>query len=266
MQASRRTLLIAGLVSALNGLAMANEHGASGGTHEAKPAHEGGEHAAKAEHEAGEGEHDEHGAASSAHERALPVRPARTSSRDVKIPRALVARIEREYKEHLAKLKLEANAKDGIKRHLLNLGVELTAERAGALSEDVRVSTPTGGGVIDMAEFVTPLRGAFHARFVVKQEAQERPTTSRVFFVSQAKSRILGGEEYGAGCGKFMEITTRYNKKFSSKGFDLYSTDQRYLSVLGGTFVFVDYQPEALFVGSLTFTDSRYPNLLCEGT
>ena len=47
-------------------------------------------------------------------------------------------------------------------------------------------------------------------------------------------------------------------------GFELYTSDQRYLSVMGGTVVAFVFEDDALFVGSLTFTDSRYPDLLCE--
>jgi hypothetical protein len=61
-----------------------------------------------------------------------------------------------------------------------------------------------------------------------------------------------------------MEITSYFNKTASRLGFSLYSADQRYLSVVGGTFVAVQFEKEALSVATLTLTDSRYPHLLCD--
>ncbi|MGZ3723730.1 MAG: hypothetical protein ACXVA9_12395, partial [Bdellovibrionales bacterium] len=121
-----------------------------------------------------------------------------------------------------------------------------------------------GGGVVDLSEFVTPLRGGFSLKVVAKKEDGSEPSGLRVFFVSKAKVHRLDGDDYGAGCDKFMEITSYYHRKNGGRGFDLYTAGQRYLSVVGGTFVAVVFEKEALHVGSLTFLDSRYPELMCE--
>jgi hypothetical protein len=192
----------------------------------------------------------------------LTERPAKQSSRDVKIPRALVSRLEREYRDYLTQQQVVL--KDGIKRKLINVSAEMTQKRPVALHENVRVVTPLGGGVIDLAEFVTPLRGGFQLKLKAKGDDGHEMSNLRVFFVSQAKPRILAGEEFGAGCGKFMEITTFYNDKMSGSGFELFSSDRRYASVLGGTFVLVNFEKESLGVASVSFTDSRYPELFCE--
>jgi len=39
----------------------------------------------------------------------------------------------------------------------------------------------------------------------------------------------------------------------AKEGFELYTADQRYLSVVRGTFVFVSYAPDALQLASITF-------------
>lgn len=193
---------------------------------------------------------------------SLPEKPARTSSRDVKIPRALVGRIENEYRAFLTANGV--SSKVALKRQLLNISAELTQRNHVALHEDIRVVTPLGGGVVDLSDFVTPLRGAFRLKFLAKQESGLEPIGLRIFFVSRAKSRTVEGETVGSGCDKFMEITSYYFKKAARGGFDLYTAGQRYLSVVGGTFVAIAYSKEALYVGSMTFVDSRYPELLCE--
>lgn len=198
-------------------------------------------------------------------EEAFVEHAARTSGRDIKIPRALTKKIEEEYREFLKKN--EVAQKDNIQRGLLSMSVELWQRHPVALHENTRVVTPVGGGVVDFSELVTPLRGAFSLKILAHKDDQtEAPAGLRVFFVSKGKRRRLDGEEYGAGCGKFMEITKYFNKKSGAKshGFDLYTAGQRYLSVVGGTFVVFAFEKEALSVGTLSFYDSRYPEVLCD--
>lgn len=197
-------------------------------------------------------------------------RPAATSSRDVKIPRALVHYIETQYRSFLEKNDSDlgtlgdGRGKPDIKRKLLNMSVELTQKQPVALQDNTRVVTPVGGGVVDLSDIVTPLRGAFSMKLLARREDGSEPVGLRLFYVSKAQKRMIDGDEYGVGCDKYMEITSYYQKRGASHGFDLYSTDQRYLSVIGGTFVAVVFEKPALYVGSVTFTDSRYPKLLCE--
>lgn len=187
---------------------------------------------------------------------------ARASSRDVKIPEALVGRLEKEYKRFMSKQ--EGAAKDEVRRGMLNLNLEFTRVGASnALAENTRVRLPTGGGVVDLADIVSPLRGGFRLRMVAKTEEGGEPVSTRVFFVSRAKERVVGGEAFGDGCHRYMEITNKYHKRWEHEGLNLLTADQRYVSVLGGTFLFVSFVKEALQVGIVSFTDSRYPELLC---
>ncbi len=188
---------------------------------------------------------------------------AKTGSRDVMIPRALVARIEKDYQEFLEK---EGVLTPGpIQRMLLNVRAELWQERPGALHENARILTPLGGGVVDLADIVTPLRGSFWMKIhPYSEKSGGKLDNARFFFVSRAKVRSIQGETYGAGCDRWMDITSYFNQVMAGKGFQLYSTDQRYLSVVGGTFLAVNFTKEAIAVASLTFTDSRYPEMLCE--
>lgn len=216
---------------------------------------------------------EDHGAApakEAAHQNAaaeestsgLAVRSAKQSSRDVKVPRALVTRLEKEYREYLKHNQWPDQ--ESLKRKLLDVSVELRQERPAALHEDVRINTPLGGGIVDLAEFVTPLRGAFHLLIKPRAEKNEVLEGLRVFFVSHGKERRIDGEDFGAGCGKFMEVTSFFNKKMDGSGFDLYTAEQRYVSVVGGIFVMAAFSREALQVGSVSFTDSRFPELICE--
>jgi hypothetical protein len=192
----------------------------------------------------------------------LAQRSAKQSSRDVKVPRRLVTLLEKEYREYLTHNQLPAQ--ESLKRKLLDVSVELRQKRPAALHEEVRINTPIGGGVIDLADFVTPLRGAFQMQIKPSVDHEGAVEGLRVFYVSQAKERSVGGEDFGAGCGKFMEVTSYFTKKMAGAGFELYTAEQRYVSVVGGIFVLAAFAKDALQVGSVSFMDSRFPELTCE--
>lgn len=197
-----------------------------------------------------------------AEEADLAVKVAKQSSRDVKLPKDLVKLIENEYREYLKKNKFPDQ--ENLNRKLLNVSVELRQKRVAALPEDVRIATPLGGGVIDLSDFVTPVRGSFQMSMHASREDKTSVSDLNAFFISHAKARNIQDEQFGAGCGKYMDITSYFNKKMANAGFELYTADQRYASVLAGTFVLVSFTKEALEVGSVTFSDSRFPELMCE--
>lgn len=226
-------------------ISWASEHGAEPAVEHKTPTEEH----ASAHEESHDGEH-------------LAERAARTSSRDVAVPRALVSHVEKSYEEFLKKEGVLG--KPPITRKLLNVRVDLNQKKHAALHENSRVNTPLGGGVVDLADLVTPVKGAFSAKIAVVAEDGSAPSNAKVYYVSRAKTRSIGSENYGAGCNKWMEITSFFSKAMSRGGFQLYTADQRYISVLGGTFVIVSFAKEALSVGSVSFTDSRYSHLLCE--
>ena len=124
-------------------------------------------------------------------------RPARNSSRDVKVPKALVHQIETEYRAFLSKN--EVSTKTSISRKFLNLSVELSQKHPVALHEDTRIVTPLGGGVVDFAEYVTPLKGSFSMKILAKKEDLSEASGLRVFFVSKSKARRLDGEQRASG-------------------------------------------------------------------
>jgi hypothetical protein len=194
--------------------------------------------------------------------RAMFDAPARASSRDVRLPKSLVARIERDYREFLKSQKVLETER--IKRTLLDVTVDLVQEHKASLYEDVRISTPLGGGVIDLAEHVTAVRGGFKVRLTPTVGKGEPLTGIRVFYISDARVRKLAGEDFGAGCGQFMEITGYFNKSMTDGGFDVYTADQRYVSVLNGTFVITKFDTDSIRAGSVKFTDSRYPEMSCD--
>ncbi len=210
----------------------------------------------------GSDEHHESGHGDSTSEYVKRV--AKQSSRDVKVPTALVSEVEKGYREFRVNNKL--NQEDRVERKFMDVQVRFRQRRPAALVDNILVRTPLGGGVIDLSDFVTEKRGSFEVQISAHLDQEHEAENMRVYFVSHTKARRIDGEEYGAGCAKVYEISSYFGKKMSSDGISVYTTEQRYVSVLGGTFVMVSYTPEAIHVGSVTFSDPRFPELTCEAS
>lgn len=186
---------------------------------------------------------------------------ARHAAKDNPIPEELVKKIEEDYLKATTDPKLEQ--KKTVVRHVVNVVTELTQEKVRALKGPTRIMTPPGGGTIDLADYVLPLKGAFQMKVQLEDEHHQNQPVSKVYFISQSKQRQIADEKFGAGCGKYMEITSYFTKQMKKNGFDLYTADQRYVSVVRGTFILVSYLPEALQLASVTFLDSRYTKWDC---
>lgn len=186
---------------------------------------------------------------------------ARHAAKDNPIPEELVKKIEEDYLTATTDPKLEQ--KKTVVRHVVNLVAELTQQKARALKGPTRILTPPGGGTIDLADYVLPLKGGFQLKIALEDEHHQTQPISKVYFISLSKQRKIDDEKYGAGCGKYMDVTSYFNKQMKKNGFDLYTADQRYVSVVRGTFILVSYLPEALQLASVTFLDSRYTKWDC---
>jgi len=186
---------------------------------------------------------------------------ARKGPKENPIPQDLIKKIEEDYFKATRDPKMES--KKPLVRQLMTVKTELQQEKLRALKGPTRILTPPGGGTIDLADYVTSLKGAFRLKILSEDEHHQTQNLTKVYFISQGKSHTLDGETFGAGCGKYMDVTSYFKKEMNHKGFDLYTADQRYVSVLRGTFILINYQPEALQLASVTFLDSRYTKWDC---
>lgn len=189
---------------------------------------------------------------------------ARRGAKENPLPPELAKKIEEDYFKATTDPKLET--KKPLVRQMMTVSTEMTQEKLRALKGPTRILTPPGGGTIDLADYVTPLKGEFNMKIVVEDEHREPQAVSKVYFISGSKTREIDHEKYGAGCGKYMDVTSYFKKRMSAKGFELYTAEQRYVAVLRGTFVFVSYLPEALRIASVTFLDSRFNHWDCPQT
>lgn len=188
------------------------------------------------------------------------------SSRDLLVPKAVVKELESWYLKVQHKLNPVTSTGDvevmgSLQRQLLDLELTLTPKSGKALDRAIQFKLPTGGGEIDLADIVKGRKGGFDVRMKVSK-MPENPEL-RLFYISGARRRKIQDEEYGAGCGKWAEMTSWFNTKMSHEALTVYATDQRHISVLAGTWLFAIVSGPELWLGTLTLTDSRNAHLQC---
>lgn len=149
-------------------------------------------------------------------------------------------------------------------REYLDLTVTLRPLASGTLSDPTIFSLPRGGGGIDLKDYVRGAKGSFFVTGTATKTVspEQAPAKLKIYFLSQAKKRKIGDEKFGAGCDRYMDITNYWLGK-SGEGIQVNATDQRYVSVLAGTYYFVGFESEKIFLASLKIYDSRYPSLQC---
>lgn len=197
---------------------------------------------------------------------------AERSSKEFLIPRNLRIEIEKMYLEFLRKenpklVLSDENLLGHIPREFLDVDVRLRSSAPGVLMDHSKIALPRGGGEVDFKNYVVGSKGSFYLTFHIKRsgEENERAQTPRIFYLSEARKRKIAGESYGAGCKKYMDVTNVMMKSFEDGGFQLNATEQRYLSVVGGIFYFVDFSSEQkIYLAAVRFKDSRYMDLMCE--
>lgn len=193
------------------------------------------------------------------------------TSKNFKFPKELKDRIDDDY---VAFMKTQGppfdiKTKDElllqVPRDYLDIEVLFTPLATGTLSHPTRISAVRGGGIVDLKDVVKGAKGSFFfdQKIVKTSDPKSGPQRLKVYYLSNAKKRKVGDETFGAGCGRYMDVTD-YIMRVQGKGVQVNATDQRYLSVLAGTYYYVGFERERLYLAALQIQDSRYPSLQCE--
>ena len=142
------------------------------------------------------------------------------------------------------------------------LEVVLSSESNGVIrNSPIRLIFPNGGGRLDMADYVSG-QGSFYLSFPPQQFA-ELPLLEKLYFISDSPKKKIDGEEFGLGCGKFVDIKTKFDLLQKPHFFKLNTTDLRYLYVVAGYYLFVFKNNNQFYLTHLHVTDSRYPDNFC---
>lgn len=191
--------------------------------------------------------------------------------RETRVPKSLIKKIEKEFVKHFRIVHQESPLEDHevrrkIPRRYLNIKVEFDRLDSQALDENIQYQTVQGSGVVDLQEVVMRNYGRFAVRLFADREGAKsslEPSDVQVFFVGETKKTKIDGETFGSGCSSWMDVTTWFRKSLSKKGVELFAKRSRYLHVLGGTFYFLHFFEGTLYLSTMTFRDSRYPDRVC---
>ncbi|MCB9025096.1 MAG: hypothetical protein H6625_02155 [Bdellovibrionaceae bacterium] len=199
---------------------------------------------------------------------------ASQSDKNIKAPKVLIEEIEKyfikNYKKTFPDKKTsEVNILSSIPRKFLGFDVYLRpGSNKLAMSDVKQIPFSRGGGYIDLANLVEGNVGSFYINILFDwQDIMMEPSDVdqlKVYFLSRSIRRTIDGEEWGAGCGKLLDLTHFFKNQIMKKGLLLNAKDQRYLSTLGGTFYFILFKQGELFLATATFEDTRFKDLMCK--
>lgn len=141
--------------------------------------------------------------------------------------------------------------------------VVLTEKNPNVLNEkSYTIQFPRGGGFLDLAKYVSNQNGSFYIHFQLPGE--DKADQIKAYFVSKAKKRKLDGEVWGSGCKSAVEISSFYKKAISTGKFEVNTTRDRHLSLIGGHFIVSVNDGKQIKVTQVTIYDSRRADLTCD--
>ncbi len=125
----------------------------------------------------------------------------------------------------------------------------------------IRYELEKGGGQVDLKDVVSGT-GSFYMSFPAEQFASTVELT-HLFYISESPVKKIQGENFGMGCGKWMDLKSHFTKLEKPTFLKINTTQNRHLHVLAGHYLFVFKQTNQIYLTQLTLTDSRYSNELC---
>lgn len=171
---------------------------------------------------------------------------------DFKMPEALFEEI----KKNLGAEKIEPDYV------FTDLEVEISTDQKNVLSySNLLFKLPNGGGGVDLKDYVTG-DGSFYLSFPAKQ-FETKPELAFLFYISDSPKVEIHGEEYGLGCGQWVDLKPKFSKLQEKTFLKLNTVDHAYAHVLSGQYVFVFKKGLQYYLTHLNLSDSRYSDKMC---
>lgn len=172
---------------------------------------------------------------------------------DFKVPDAIFAEIQK-------------SMGDGVKTEpeylFTDLDVEIHSDQKNVLSYSrLQFKLPNGGGGVDLKDFVTG-DGSFYFRFPPEQFTT-KPELAFLFYISDSPKVNIHGEEYGLGCGQWVDLKPKFAKLQENTFLKLNTVDHTYAHVLSGQYIFVFKKGIQYYLTHLNVLDSRYSDKMC---
>jgi hypothetical protein len=144
------------------------------------------------------------------------------------------------------------------------LKVYLVERNKGVLKgQNIALSFVAGGGELNLNDYTAALRGSYYVAFEFMPGAEAPPSDVKVFFLSNSVIRKVGGDQLGAGCKTYFDLSKRFAEAMKHDGFLVNTSDQRDVSALAGTYVFAAVIDGKLHMSTLVIKDDDHRALQC---
>lgn len=141
------------------------------------------------------------------------------------------------------------------------LEVELWSEPKGVIAQRSKVLFSNGGGVLDLAHYVKD-QGSFHLYFP-EEQFESFPQLEHLYFISKAPVKKIDNENFGLGCGKWVDIQKNFKELQKDSFLKLNTTKERYIYTASGYYIFVFRKTNQVYLAHLNLLDSRYKDKYC---
>ena len=129
------------------------------------------------------------------------------------------------------------------------------------ISPSVLLSLPKGGGLVDFQSFIQG-KGTFFMSFP-KDQFKTLPELSHLYFVSLTPKLKIESEEFGIGCGKWIDLKSQFADLQKVSFLNLNTTENRHILVAAGHYIFVFRQLNQVYLTQVTVSDSKNNSLFC---
>lgn len=150
-----------------------------------------------------------------------------------------------------------------VPKRFFSFRLKVVEESRGSIGgENFEIQFPKGGGVLDFADLPLADAGLISLHWEFPDEMSQ-DKKMRVFYLSNARTRSVEGQKYGAGCKSFFDITDFFFKENGREGIRLNLAKGRHVTVMAGTYVFAQPVNDALLLAQLIIKDDRYRPFHC---
>ena len=129
------------------------------------------------------------------------------------------------------------------------------------ISPNVIFNLPKGGGQIDYQKLVSGT-GSFFMSFP-KDQFKGIPDLAHLYFISLTPKLKIGEEEFGIGCGKWLDLRAQFSDLQKVDFLNLNTSDNRHILVTAGHYIFVFRHLNQVYLTQLTILDSKNKSFLC---
>lgn len=145
----------------------------------------------------------------------------------------------------------------------MSLSIEMNEVQEHVLSGNkYKIYFGKGGGVFDLASVLkNSENGSFNLKIHLDMDLKDG--NFKVFHLNNATPFSYSTGKAKRPCSNFSDITSFFHKELAANGVLLSTAEQRYISTLVGSFIFVLVKNKVMYIAQLSFKDSRFPLRHC---